>query len=127
MLAWAARVLGVAGLRHAAQLLADPAHVAALAAHFRAEGAPVMVGGGVLAYTVLAVEWPSGGACGGAGTDTTGSSSGVRFLILDPHYTGPDTEREVLRRGGCAWRAAEDVFRADCFYNFCMPLLPRTF
>lgn len=98
-----------------------PAHAPELAAHFRAEGTPVMVGGGVLAYTVLGIEWPSAAADGG------GATSGVRFLILDPHYTGPDTAREVLRRGGCAWRAAEDVFRADCFYNFCMPLVPRTF
>lgn len=100
-------------------------HTSTFIAHFRTEGTPVMVGGGVRAYTVLAVEWPE---CWAAERDGCGSgSSGVRFLILDPHYTGPDTEREILRRGGCSWRKAEDVFPPDKFYNFCFPFLPKGF
>lgn len=39
-------------------------------------------GGGVLAHTILGVEW----------NEATGY---VRFLILDPHYTGADDVRSV--------------------------------
>ena len=39
------------------------------------QGTPVMIGGGVLAYTLLGVHFdPDTGECA--------------FLILDPHYTG---------------------------------------
>lgn len=48
-----------------------------LARHFDTEGTPVMIGGGALAYTLLGVAFHEG----------TGEA---RFLILDPHYTGPD-------------------------------------
>lgn len=39
------------------------------------QGTPVMIGGGVLAYTLLGVAF----------NDSTGDCA---FLILDPHYTG---------------------------------------
>ncbi|KAF5897415.1 ufm1-specific protease 2, partial [Clarias magur] len=46
-----------------------------LANHFQTEGTPIMIGGGVLAHTILGVAW----------SETSGQ---IRFLILDPHYTG---------------------------------------
>merc|ERR1712168_1657300 len=45
--------------------------------HFKTHGTPVMIGGGVLAHTILGVEW----------NEETGD---VRWLILDPHFTGSD-------------------------------------
>lgn len=45
-------------------------------------GTPVMVGGGVLAYTLLGVDW----------NESTGE---VAFLILDPHYTGGEDLKKI--------------------------------
>lgn len=42
-----------------------------------------MIGGGVLAYTLLGIEW----------NQATGD---VSFLILDPHFTGFDDPKKVL-------------------------------
>jgi len=39
-------------------------------------------GGGVLAHTILGVDW----------NEATGD---VKFLILDPHYTGADELRTI--------------------------------
>ena len=55
-----------------------PSHARELAAHFRSQGTPVMIGGGVLAYTLLGVYF----------NESTGDCA---FLILDPHYTGGET------------------------------------
>lgn len=52
-----------------------PSHARELAAHFESQGTPVMIGGGVLAYTLLGVQFD----------ELTGEAA---FLILDPHYTG---------------------------------------
>ena len=52
-----------------------PSHARALAAHFQTHGTPVMIGGGVLAYTLLGVAF----------NELSGEAA---FLILDPHYTG---------------------------------------
>lgn len=41
-----------------------------------------MVGGGVLAYTLLGVDW----------NESTGE---VAFLILDPHYTGGEDLKKI--------------------------------
>ena len=41
------------------------------------QGTPVMIGGGQLAFTLL-------------GIDFNERSGEVRFLIMDPHYTGTD-------------------------------------
>ncbi|KAG5862869.1 hypothetical protein JTB14_023939 [Gonioctena quinquepunctata] len=45
--------------------------------HFQNYGSPVMIGGGVLAHTILGVDY----------NQQTGN---LRFLILDPHYTGSE-------------------------------------
>lgn len=60
-----------------------PNNARALAQHFATQGTPVMIGGGVLAYTLLGVAF----------NEDTGEAA---FLILDPHYTGGET----LRPGG---------------------------
>lgn len=52
-----------------------PSRARELAQHFVSQGTPVMIGGGVLAYTLLGVAF----------NEDTGEAA---FLILDPHYTG---------------------------------------
>ena len=48
-----------------------------LAHHFTTNGTPIMIGGGVLAHTILGVDF----------NENTGE---LKFLILDPHYTGAE-------------------------------------
>lgn len=50
--------------------------------HFETHGTPVMMGGGNLAFTILGIDW----------NENTGE---VKFLILDPHYTGAEDLRQV--------------------------------
>eukprot|EP01090_Pellita_catalonica_P010323 TRINITY_DN21776_c0_g1_i1.p1 TRINITY_DN21776_c0_g1~~TRINITY_DN21776_c0_g1_i1.p1 ORF type:complete len:570 (-),score=92.78 TRINITY_DN21776_c0_g1_i1:64-1773(-) len=87
-------------------------HAETLYNHFEKDGTPIMIGGGVLAWTLLAIDW----------NEDTGDT---QFLILDPHYTGLDDQKRACKGGnGCGWKPAS-VFRADAFYNFCLPLRPR--
>ena len=80
--------------------------------HFLKEGTPIMIGGDLYAYTIL-------------GVDIKEDSDDVRFLILDPHYPGNDTNfKNILQKGWCAWKEVS-MFKADAFYNLCMPLRPR--
>lgn len=67
----------------------------------------VKLGGGVLAYTLL-------------GIDFNEKSGDVRFLILDPHYTGPEDPKIIKEKGFCSWHSA-DLLRRDSFYNLCLP------
>jgi len=73
--------------------------------------APVMIGGGVLAYTLLGVRFDA-------------RSGEARFLILDPHYVGGEDPAVICGKGWCAWKKAAELFVQDAFYNFCMPLRP---
>jgi len=82
-----------------------------LAVHFEKEGTPVMIGGGVLAYTIVGVMFD----------EATGSS---RFLILDPHYTGAEDLKLVQKKGWIGWKTA-DIFLKTAFYNLCMPIRPK--
>eukprot|EP01132_Coremiostelium_polycephalum_P003161 gene3161-3959_t len=83
-----------------------------LARHFEVNGSPIMIGGGVLAYTLLGVDF----------NESTGDA---RYLILDPHYTGAfDNLKLIKEKGWCGWKGPE-LFRKDAFYNFCMPQLPK--
>mmetsp|Transcript_7988 Transcript_7988/g.11792 ORF Transcript_7988/g.11792 Transcript_7988/m.11792 type:complete len:510 (-) Transcript_7988:595-2124(-) len=82
-----------------------------LSQHFTEEQTPVMIGGGVLAYTLLGVDY----------NEDTGD---IRFLILDPHYTGTDNPKTIRDKGWCAWKGPE-IFKADAFYNLCMPQRPK--
>ena len=45
-------------------------------------GTPIMMGGGVLAYTLLGIDY----------NERTGEAA---FLILDPHYTGADDLKRI--------------------------------
>jgi hypothetical protein len=88
-----------------------PQHCRALAAHFDSHGTPVMIGGGVLAYTLLGVAY----------NELTGE---CLFLILDPHYIGAEDIGAIVPQW-CGWKTAQEVFVPDAFYNFCCPQRPR--
>ncbi|XP_051993730.1 ufm1-specific protease 2 [Xyrauchen texanus] len=83
-----------------------------LANHFQTEGTPVMIGGGVLAHTILGVAW----------SENTGQ---IRFLILDPHYTGGEDLQTIVDKGWCGWKGPE-FWDQNAFYNLCLPQRPKT-
>ena len=73
-----------------------------------------MIGGGQLAFTLLGVHW-----------DPT--SGDIRYLIMDPHYTGADDLSQIQPKW-VGWKSADSpthmgtpLFTNDKFYNFCFP------
>lgn len=84
-----------------------------LAYHFESQGTPIMIGGGVLAHTILGVDFNS----------NTGE---LKFLILDPHFTGADDLQVVQNKGWCGWKGT-NFWDKTSYYNLCMPLRPATF
>lgn len=73
-------------------------------------------GGGVLAYTLLGVDYNE-------------SSGDCAFLILDPHYTGSDDLKKIVNGGWCGWKKAVDskgkhFFLHNKFYNLLLPQRP---
>ncbi|XP_073463503.1 ufm1-specific protease 2 [Aquarana catesbeiana] len=78
--------------------------------HFKTEGTPIMIGGGVLAHTILGVNW----------SESTGD---IRFLILDPHYKGAEDLQTILEKGWCGWKGI-DFWTPDAYYNLCLPQRP---
>ncbi|XP_061586423.1 ufm1-specific protease 2 [Cololabis saira] len=84
-----------------------------LANHFLTEGTPIMIGGGVLAHTILGVTW----------SETTGQ---IRYLILDPHYTGAEDLQVITEKGWCGWKGP-DFWDQTAYYNLCLPQRPRIF
>ncbi|KAL6973113.1 hypothetical protein U1Q18_027291 [Sarracenia purpurea var. burkii] len=88
-----------------------------LALHFENQGTPIMIGGGVLAYTLLGVDYNE-------------ASGDCAFLILDPHYTGSDDLKKIVNGGWCGWKKAVDskgkhFFLHDKFYNLLLPQRPN--
>ncbi|MQM01317.1 hypothetical protein Taro_034074 [Colocasia esculenta] len=88
-----------------------------LALHFETQGTPVMIGGGVLAYTLIGVDY----------NDVSGDCA---FLILDPHYTGVDEPKRIVNGGWCGWKKPVDsrgksFFLSDKFYNLLLPQRPK--
>ncbi|XP_062933508.1 ufm1-specific protease 2 isoform X2 [Cynocephalus volans] len=79
--------------------------------HFQSEGTPIMIGGGVLAHTILGVAW----------NEITGQ---IKFLILDPHYTGAEDLQVILEKGWCGWKGP-DFWNKDAYYNLCLPQRPN--
>jgi hypothetical protein len=79
--------------------------------HFQEEGTPVMIGGGLLAHTILGVHY----------SQTTGD---IQFLILDPHYTAGEDLKTILNKGWCSWKKVE-FWDQQAYYNLCMPQRPR--
>ncbi|XP_050429656.1 ufm1-specific protease 2-like [Adelges cooleyi] len=78
-----------------------------LAEHFDRHGTPVMIGGGVLAHTII-------------GVDINEECGEVKFLVLDPHYTGSDNIKNIQGKG-VFWKEAS-FWKKDAFYNLCLPL-----
>ena len=77
----------------------------------------VNAGGGVLAYTLLGVDYNE-------------ASGDCAFLILDPHYTGTDDLKKIINGGWCGWKKAVDnkgkiFFLHDKFYNLLLPQRPN--
>ncbi len=67
--------------------------------HFKRHGTPIMLGGDVKAFTILGVD---------ANED---EENDVKYLILDPHYTGSDANpKEILKKGWCAWKDPIKMF-----------------
>ncbi|GAA51752.1 Ufm1-specific protease 2 [Clonorchis sinensis] len=89
-----------------------------LAQHFSTGGGPVMIGGGQLAHTIIGVQIPDVSTpVGGEFLDKP--SSAARYLIIDPHFTGPSGQlKAVLDKGWCGWKEAS-FWKADVFYNLC--------
>ncbi|XP_070554654.1 ufm1-specific protease 2-like [Ptychodera flava] len=81
-----------------------------LAVHFQTQGTPIMIGGGVLAHTIL-------------GVDFSKTSGEVKFLILDPHYTGDEDLKVIQDKGWCGWKGT-DFWDQTAYYNLCMPQRP---
>ncbi|XP_065845480.1 ufm1-specific protease 2-like isoform X2 [Oscarella lobularis] len=79
--------------------------------HFQVHGTPVMIGGGVLAHTILGVDY----------SDQTGQ---IKFLVLDPHYTGVDDVKAIQKGGWCAWKDVTFWNKYDR-YNLCLPQRPK--
>uniref|UniRef100_A0A0K8TZQ5 Probable Ufm1-specific protease 2 n=1 Tax=Bactrocera latifrons TaxID=174628 RepID=A0A0K8TZQ5_BACLA len=84
-----------------------------LAMHFQTQGTPIMIGGGVLAHTIIGIDYCS----------QTGK---VKFLILDPHYTGADDLHTIQTKGWCGWKGG-DFWDKKSYYNLCMPQRPIIF
>lgn len=85
-------------------------HGPTLARHFETQGTPIMIGGGVLAHTILGVDFNS-------------TTNELKFLILDPHYTGADDLSIVQGKKWCGWKGI-DFWDKKSYYNLCMPQLP---
>ncbi|KAL6428096.1 hypothetical protein ACFW04_008461 [Cataglyphis niger] len=81
--------------------------------HFDTQGTPIMIGGGVLAHTILGVSYDE-------------SSGEGKFLILDPHYTGTEHLPTIINKGWCGWKT-KDFWKKDAFYNMCLPQRPIAF
>lgn len=77
-----------------------------------------MIGGGVLAYTLLGIDVnPSTGKCA--------------YLILDPHYTGVDDLNKIQNAQWIAWKQSDskaaaggELFVQNAFYNLLCPQRP---
>ncbi|CAL1539360.1 unnamed protein product [Lymnaea stagnalis] len=81
-----------------------------LANHFETQGTPVMIGGGVLAHTILGVAY----------NELTGD---ISFLILDPHYTGSEDIKIIQEKGWCGWKDM-NFWNQTAHYNLCLPQRP---
>uniref|UniRef100_T1IR08 Probable Ufm1-specific protease 2 n=1 Tax=Strigamia maritima TaxID=126957 RepID=T1IR08_STRMM len=81
-----------------------------LAMHFKTQGTPIMIGGGVLAHTIIGVDF----------SDLTGD---LKFLVLDPHYTGMEDLHIIQNKGWCTWKGT-DYWDSNTYYNLCMPQRP---
>ena len=79
--------------------------------HFTEQGTPIMIGGGVLAHTIVGAIY----------NEQTGD---IRYLILDPHFTGHDQLKTVQSKGWVGWKGP-DFWNQTAHYNLCMPQRPK--
>ena len=79
--------------------------------HFKEQGTPIMIGGGVLAHTIVGVLFNE-------------HSGAIKFLVIDPHYTGNDNLKTVLSKGWVGWKGP-DFWEKTARYNLCMPQRPK--
>jgi len=123
----------------------EEAAVDQLGRHFQTEGSPCMIGGASgYALTLLGVEYDD------VEYDDLDHPIGSRpplFLLLDPHYTGPDQESAIIpplhatreaaeaaegdpwtRQGRrwISWQSSSEAFAPGSFINVCMPILTET-
>ncbi|KAH8865251.1 Ufm1-specific protease 2 [Schistosoma japonicum] len=85
----------------------------ALTKHFTSGGGPVMVGGGQLAHTIIGIQ-----LCESTLNNT--ESSSYRYLILDPHYTGPLGNIKIItEKGWCGWKL-QSFWKSNVHYNLCL-------
>lgn len=79
--------------------------------HFEVYGTPIMIGGGQLAHTILGVDYDQ-------------NTDNLKFLILDPHYTGAEDIKTIVNKGWCGWKGVE-FWNKSSYYNMCLPMVPR--
>ena len=84
-----------------------------LGQHFASQATPVMIGGGVLAHTII-------------GVDFNEKSGDIAFLILDPHYTGSEDLGVITKKGWCGWKK-NSFWDKTAFYNLCLPQRPNEY
>lgn len=84
-----------------------------LGSHFESQSTPVMIGGGVLAHTIIGIDF----------NDKNGD---VGYLILDPHYTGEEDISIILKKGWCGWKK-NAFWDKNAFYNLCLPQKPNEY
>lgn len=82
-----------------------------LYSHFVNEGTPIMIGGGVYAHTIVGVKY----------NEHTGA---IKFLIVDPHFTGKDQLKTIQSKGWVGWKGP-DFWNQTAHYNLCMPQRPH--
>ncbi|BAM41740.1 uncharacterized protein TOT_040000122 [Theileria orientalis strain Shintoku] len=85
-----------------------------IADHFKKEGSPIIVGAGAYAYVILGICMENEGG-------------EVAYLIADPHYTGDDSVKNVLTKGGIGWKKIDFLSKASDgrFINLCLPQLEK--
>ncbi|KAI2799670.1 Ufm1-specific protease 2 [Blomia tropicalis] len=81
--------------------------------HFQNNGTPIMIGGGVLAHTIIGVHFDE-------------SNGNVKYLVLDPHFTGEDDISVIHKKGWVGWKEVS-FWDAHSFYNLCLPQKPVTY
>ena len=78
--------------------------------HFENYGSPVMIGGGVLAYTLLGFA------------EDEDDPEKTQFLILDPHYKGKEDLKLITNpKQKAVYWSNHKIFKATNFYNLCCP------
>jgi hypothetical protein len=88
-----------------------PNYLPALQQHFETRKTPIMIGGSVLAYTLLGISFDE---------DQPQNS---QFLILDPHYKGKEDMKTFLNpKSKAVYWSKSSLFKANAFYNFCCPI-----